>query len=203
VLPLFGAPERLAGDAREQIGMSDDRLEDVHLIVAEDEDVVIEYYPEDWLAAIIFWALGFIVGLQFFTRYVLNDSFAWTEEVARYLLMCVVFIGGAMVTRKNAHIAVDLLANLMPANLARTLLMALVDLIKLGFLGLLAYFSVLIVERMSYQRMTVFDLPMSLVYGGVSLGCFLMFERQALIVWRNARRGWKTPHDPADIVPAD
>ncbi|HEY7643971.1 MAG TPA: TRAP transporter small permease [Hyphomicrobiales bacterium] len=183
--------------------MSDDRLEDVHLIVAEDEDVVIEYHPEDWLAAIIFWALGFIVGLQFFTRYVLNDSFAWTEEVARYLLMCVVFIGGAMVTRKNAHIAVDLLANLMPANLARTLLMALVDLIKLGFLGLLAYFSVLIVERMSYQRMTVFDLPMSLVYGGVSLGCFLMFGRQALIVWRNARRGWKTPHDPADIVPAD
>ena len=30
------------------------------------------------------------------------------------------------------------------------------------------------------QRMTVIDLPMSVVYGGVPFGCFLMFGRQAL-----------------------
>jgi len=34
-----------------------------------------------------------LVFLQFFTRYVLNDSFAWTEELAVYCLMPVVFIG--------------------------------------------------------------------------------------------------------------
>ena len=28
-----------------------------HLIVAEDADVKVEYYPEDWLAMLIFWAL--------------------------------------------------------------------------------------------------------------------------------------------------
>ena len=38
------------------------------------------------------------------------------------------------------------------------------------------------------QRMTVFDLPMSYVYAGVALGCFLMFVRQIQNVWRNARR---------------
>jgi TRAP-type C4-dicarboxylate transport system permease small subunit len=183
--------------------MKADDLENVHLIVAEDEEIVIEHHFEDWLAAIIFWSLGIIVGLQFFTRYILNDSLAWTEEIARYLLMWVVFIGGAMVMRRNSHIAVDLLANLMPPSVARSLLMALVDMIKLVFLGLLAWFSVLIVDRMEYQRMTVFDLPMSLVYAGVSLGCFLMLGRQALNVWRNARLGWKIPHDPADQARAD
>ena len=59
-------------------------------------------------------------------------------------------------------------------------------------LALLAYFSVLIVERMQFQRMTVIDLPMSLVYGGIALGCFLMLFRQSLRVWRNARDGWRT-----------
>src|SRR6187401_3023098 len=112
------------------------------LIEVEDAAVKIEHYPEDWIAFVIFWSLAFIVFLQFFTRYVLNDSLAWTEEIARYGLMWVTFIGGAMVTRRKTHIAVELMSNLMPAGLVRQALLALVDIVTLGFLGLLAYFSV-------------------------------------------------------------
>src|SRR6201991_2917345 len=104
------------------------------LIEAESAEVVIEHYPEDWLAFAIFWSLAFIVFLQFFTRYVLNDSLAWTEEIARYGLMWVVFIGGAVVTRKNTHIAVELLSNVMRPGPLRSVLLASVDGIKLGFL---------------------------------------------------------------------
>ena len=172
-----------------------------HLIHVEDEEVVIEHHPEDWLAFAVFWALAFIVFLQFFTRYVLNDSLAWTEEIARYALMWVVFIGGGMVTRRNSHIAVELLSNLMRPSRARAALLFFIDAVKLGFLGLLAYFSVTIVERMHYQRMTVFDLPMSYVYAGITLGCFLMFARQMQNFWRNARSGWRTlplGHSPVE-----
>src|SRR5215204_7220579 len=116
-----------------------------HLIHVEDEEIVIEHHPEDWVAFVIFWSLAFIVFLQFFTRYVLNDSLSWTEEVARYGLMWVVFIGGAMVTRRNTHIAVELLSNVMKPGAMRAALLALVDFIKLGILGLLAYFSLTIV----------------------------------------------------------
>ncbi|MGB7940248.1 MAG: TRAP transporter small permease, partial [Pseudolabrys sp.] len=111
------------------------------LIEAEDAEVVIEHHPEDWLAFVIFWLLAFIVFLQFFTRYVLNDSLSWTEEIARYGLMWVVFIGGAMVTRRNTHIAVELLSNVMKPGPLRAALLALVDFIKLAFLGLLAFVS--------------------------------------------------------------
>ncbi len=143
------------------------------LIHVEEEEVVVEHHPEDWLAIAVFWVLAFIVFLQFFTRYVLNDSLAWTEEIARYALIWVVFVGAAMVTRRNSHIAVELLSNLLPQSAARTVLLAFIDTVKLLFMGLLAYFSLTIVERMHYQRMTVFDLPMSLVYAGVVLGCVL------------------------------
>jgi TRAP-type C4-dicarboxylate transport system permease small subunit len=177
--------------------------ENIHLIVAEDQDVVIERYPEDWIAFVIFWSLAFIVFLQFFTRYVLNDSLSWTEEIARYGLMWVVFIGGAMVTRRNTHIAVELLSNVMGPGPLRATLLAFVDLVKLLFLGLLAWLSVTIIERMSIQRMTVFDLPMSYVYAGVGFGCFLMLIRQAINVWRNAREGWRKLHDVTHQVSAD
>jgi TRAP-type C4-dicarboxylate transport system permease small subunit len=174
-----------------------------HLIHVEEEEVVIEHHPEDWLAFAIFWSLAFIVFLQFFTRYVLNDSLSWTEEIARYGLMWIVFIGGAMVTRRNSHIAVELLANVMKPGPLRSALLALVDLIKLAFIGLLAYVSVTITERMDMQRMTVFDLPMSYVYAGVAFGCFLMLIRQIQNVWRNARAGWKKSDDITHQIAAD
>lgn len=177
--------------------------DNVHLIVVEDAEVTIERYPEDWIAFAIFWSLAFIVFLQFFTRYVLNDSLSWTEEIARYGLMWVVFIGGAMVTRRNTHIAVELLANVMKPGPARAGLLAFVDFAKLGFLALLAFLSWTIMERMHQQRMTVFDLPMSYVYGGVAFGCFLMVARQAQNTWRNYQAGWRRPDDITHQVAAD
>jgi len=169
-----------------------------HLIHVEDEEVVIENHPEDWLAFVLFWALAIIVFVQFFTRYVLNDSLAWTEEIARYALIWVVFVGAVMVTRRNTHIAVELVANLLPPNWIRTVLLASIDIIKLLFMGLLAYFSLTIIERMHYQRMTVIDVPMSYVYAGVLLGCVLMFARQIHNFWRNAREGWRQPGHTVD-----
>jgi TRAP-type C4-dicarboxylate transport system permease small subunit len=190
-------PTKTRAPARKKTGKT------THLIVAEDAEVVIERYPEDWLAMAIFWSLAFIVFLQFFTRYVLNDSLSWTEEIARYGLMWVVFIGGIMVTRRNTHIAVELMSNLMKPSQARQALLAGIDIVKLLFLALLAYFSITITDRMSGQVMTVFDVSMSYVYAGVSLGCIGMFVRQAQNVWRNYKAGWRQPHDMHDQVIAD
>jgi TRAP-type C4-dicarboxylate transport system permease small subunit len=108
-----------------------------------------------------------------------------------------------MVTRRNTHIAVELLSNVMKPGPARATVLALVDFIKLAFLGLLAFVSWTITERMHYQRMTVFDLPMSYVYGGVAFGCFLMLIRQTINVWRHARIGWSKPDDVTHQVAAD
>src|SRR5713226_7837304 len=177
--------------------------DDVHLIVAEDGEVIIEHHPEDWMAFALFWALAFIVFLQFFTRYIMNDSLSWTEEIARYGLMSLAFIGGAVVTRKKAHIAVELASNLMGPGPLRSALLALVDFVTLGFMGLLAFFSVTIVERMHSQRMTVFELPMSIVYGVVGLGCFMMLLRQIQVVWRNAREGWRRARDVTEQIHAE
>ena len=55
----------------------------------------------------VFWGLAVVVFLQFFTRYVLNSSLGWTEEIARYLLIVVTFLGSAMAVRKRSHIAVE------------------------------------------------------------------------------------------------
>jgi TRAP-type C4-dicarboxylate transport system permease small subunit len=161
-----------------------------HLIVADDPEVRIEHYPEDWLSFVIFWAMAAVVFLQFFTRYVLNDSIAWTEEIARYLLMWVTFIGAAVAMRRRTHIAVEVLLHFLPLPAVRVLGF-LIDLCVVGFAALLSWFAISITQRMQIQTMTVIEWPMSIVYGGVALGCFLMLWRAVRLFLADMRRGWR------------
>src|SRR3954451_4462393 len=90
------------------------------------------YLTEDWLSLAFFWLLGANVFYQFFTRYALNDSAAWTEEIARYLLICTVFIAIAALVRDDRHIHVDLIYRYLPRAVGRALSM-LVDVVRIVF----------------------------------------------------------------------
>jgi len=85
-----------------------------------DEPVDIGHYRfEDWIAFAIFWVLALVIFYQFFTRYALNDSASWTEEIARYLLIATAFVGASMNVRKNNHIHVDFFYRLLPRWITR------------------------------------------------------------------------------------
>src|SRR6186713_862970 len=79
------------------------------------------YTLEAWVAFAFFWLLALDVFYQFFTRYALNDSAAWTEEIARYLLIATVFTGIAAATRRTRHIHVDFLYRLIPPMAGRAM----------------------------------------------------------------------------------
>ncbi len=176
-----------------------DELAAAHLIVVEEEEAQVSFHIDDLIAFAVFWAMGLVVFLQFFSRYILNDSAAWTEEIARYLLMWVTFIGAAVVMRRGTNIGVEVLMHMLPEGPQRVLRF-FIDLVTLGFVALLAWFSVLITERMGIQRMTVIDWSMSIVYGGVAFGCFLMLWRAAQNFVAGARRGWRPDPDAVTLV---
>lgn len=170
-----------------------------HLITAVEPEVAIKHYPEDIIGFVVFWGLAGVVFLQFFTRYVLNDSSAWTEEIARYLLIWVTFIGAATAMRRGTHIGVEAILHFIPARIATALRFA-IDVITVGFVALLCWFAITITERMQIQTMTVTDWPMSIVYGGVAFGCFLMLYRAVLAMFGNARRRWQPDPNKADLM---
>ncbi len=159
------------------IGNSDEIPVDLH-----------DYAPEDWAAFVLFWALAFVVFLQFFTRYVLNDSLAWTEEIARYLLMTVAFVGGGMAVRKVTHIHIEFLFVYMPLWLAKTLSI-FVDVTRIGFFGYATYLSWFVTEIMLNQRMVVIDIPMAWVYAPCMIGLAIMTLRSVQVALRHWREG--------------
>lgn len=170
-----------------------------HLIVAEEPEIEIRPYFEDVIGFIVFWILAGVVFLQFFTRYVLNDSMAWTEEIARYLLIWLTFIGSATAMRRGTHIGVEALLHFLPERAAAFVRFG-IDLVTVGFIALLCWFSVLVAERMQIQTMMVIEWPMSVVYAGVAFGCFLMLYRCIRAVFANAGRRWRPDPDKADLI---
>jgi TRAP-type transport system small permease protein len=177
----------------------EDRTDATIIHVEDDQDGPIEHHVDDWLAFILFWGMAIVTFLQFFSRYVLNDSFAWTEEIDRYLLMWLTFIGSAVVFRRRTNIAVDILPYMLPEKAAR-ILRAISDCITLAFVGVLLVLSWTVMEKMKIQRMTVFDISMSVVYGGIAFGCLLMFWRATTSFLANARRGWREDENSTPLI---
>ncbi len=113
-----------------------------------DEPVDLSGYGwEDWLTLGFFWLLALDVFYQFFTRYVLADSAAWTEEIARYLLVVVCFVGASMGVRRNTHIHVEFLYHWLPAPAGRAL-STFVDVVRTLFLGYATWLAFELVPQM-------------------------------------------------------
>ena len=178
--------------------MADERIIDAegHFHV-EDEAVDLSgTTAEGWLALALFWLLGLTVFYQFVTRYVLNDSASWTEEVARYMLIGVVFVGAAIGVAKNNHIQVDFFYRHLPAVVGRWMART-VDVLRIGFFAAATVLTVLMMLKIGNQtRMTIVDAPMNIVYGVCLFGFVAMTVRSVLVARTHWRRGWSVLERP-------
>jgi TRAP-type C4-dicarboxylate transport system permease small subunit len=151
--------------------------------------------PEAWVALVLFWALGLTVFHQFFTRYVLNDSASWTEEIARYLLIATVFTGATIAVAKNNHIQVDFFYRFMPQWLSRGMSL-LVDVLRIAFFAAATFLTGQMMQKLGSYKMTIIDLPMNLVYGVVMAGFAAMCLRSIWVAKVHWQRGYTVLQRP-------
>jgi TRAP-type C4-dicarboxylate transport system permease small subunit len=90
----------------------------------------------------------FITTITVFTRYILNFVPSWSEEVPRYLLVWITYLGAALAVNYKEHISLDIFFNLMPVrgrqigHLILNLLVGIVGLIMFVYgMGLLQQFG--------------------------------------------------------------
>lgn len=178
-------------------------IDEMPAVMGEDgefhaQDAAVDFSdtpPEAWIGLAFFWVLGAVVVYQFVTRYVLNDSAAWTEEIARYLLIATVFTGATIGVAKNNHIQVDFFYRYMPRGLSRVMSTA-VDALRIAFFATAVVLTALMMQRLSTSRMTMIDLPMNLVYGVCLVGFAMMAVRSVLVARRHWQRGYSVLERP-------
>lgn len=135
---------------------------------------------------IVFWALAVIVFLQFFTRYVLNDSLGWTEEVARYVLILVAFLGSITCVRKGSHIFLEFFYRFVPAVVGKALAIV-AEIVTFGFYGFMTWVAIKL-ARTTRQKMISIDVPRSVVYWIVATSLAAMTVYSAIWLFRKLRQ---------------
>jgi TRAP-type transport system small permease protein len=130
------------------------------------------------LAGIMLAAMTISITIQVLARILISKldlqiNVAWTEEVARYLMIWMVFVGGALAARKGRMIAIETVAQLIPA-FAGKILKYVSHLISITFYLVVFYIGLEWVSFGGSETAPVTRLPMSILYSSMVVGSLLM-----------------------------
>jgi TRAP-type C4-dicarboxylate transport system permease small subunit len=146
----------------------------------------------DGLTISLLLVLLLVVGLQIFSRYVLNHSLFWSEELARYLFIYLVFLGSAIVLRQRRHIQVSFFMERLPPPLRR-FVSILVDLLLLAFAGTVCWQSIKLAMLVWTVPTAAMLVPWTFVYLGILLGMAAMVVGVLGRLWAHLTGGTEEP----------
>jgi len=105
-------------------------------------------------------------------RYLAGMSLTWVEELARYMMIWVAYLGAGLALRAGAHVAVEIVQDVLPPALTRLLRMV-IAVLMLAFLLAVAWYGLTYSQFTMRQSSPVLSVPLGLIYLGVPLGCLL------------------------------
>lgn len=133
---------------------------------------------EEVLSVILLAVMVAIVFLQVIMRYVFKASLYWSEEMARYLFLWLIWVGAGWATKIKAHISIDIFVTRMKGK-AQKYANFVAFLVWFLFAVLLAYLSTkltfMIFER--GQVSAALRMPMGYAYASIPFGVILMVFR--------------------------
>ncbi|SFM46725.1 TRAP transporter small permease [Thermodesulforhabdus norvegica] len=96
-----------------------------------------------------------------------------TEELARYLMVWLVFMGSCLAIKDDSHISIELLTKKLSSR-SRCYVNILVHLIFIIFLIFLGVETLGLLPKQRYQTCITFDVSMFYFYLAMPVGCALM-----------------------------
>jgi TRAP-type C4-dicarboxylate transport system permease small subunit len=138
------------------------------------------------IIALLFVTMVSTSAAQVFFRYVLNASLVWSEELARYLFVWIVFLASPLGIHRGIHIGVDLVITHLPSKWRRAT-MVFTCLFILIFLNFLVVLGLRVVKMNMTQTSIAMEIPMGYIYLAIPVGAFLMILYTFRWIWEHAR----------------
>lgn len=150
-----------------------------------------------WLDRLVSWMVIFLLGLMVIIttagviwRYGFNSALSWSEELGRYLLVWVSFLGATLATYQKSHIGITLFFDRLPAKV-QFWIEVIVDLIIILFMGALLVGGIKTLPFIHVRTAPTLFIPMSIPYliMPFSAGVIIFHILVRLIIDFNKRGG--------------
>ncbi len=124
------------------------------------------------LVVALLFLLSLLLGVNVFYRYVLNDSIYWSNEVARYLLAYIVFLGATMAHKNGVHIRIDMIF----AHLSQKSIKAIDKIISIFFIlfwSLVLYGSIKLFPLFMMQTTATLQIPYAVPFAALPISAVI------------------------------
>ncbi len=138
-----------------------------------------------WVEYVLFglgFAMSVVVAVQVFFRYALNHSLFWSEELARYLLVWLTFLGASVAYRRNIHPGIDIFYVRMPTSIQRRISI-FIHFISMILFGVMIFYGVQFSYFVRLQISPALYLPKWIVFSIIPLsGIIFMIHGVTFLV---------------------
>ena len=129
---------------------------------------------EKMLCVIALALMSAVIVAQVFCRYVLNSSLSWSEELARYLFIWMIYIGISYGVKLDKHICVDAVYTFAPKGIKRYYAIVGYLLFLLFAVAMVCYGGLVVGMQISSGQVSpAMGVPMQYVYAAPVVGFVL------------------------------
>lgn len=134
-----------------------------------------------WTMAI----MTILVFIQVVMRYVFSNSLSWSEELARFIFLWLSWIGASYAVKERSHFRVEMFADMIKGT-ARRQFEYFILIVWFAFSFALTWLGTQLVIFLydTGQTSAAMDIPMTLPYASVPIGCGLMCVRLIIEMYK-------------------
>jgi TRAP-type C4-dicarboxylate transport system permease small subunit len=110
---------------------------------------------------------------QVIFRFVIEQPLAWTEELARYCLVWITFLGAAFAMGKKAHVGLEIVKNSLP-KMGQKIISILSTIVSVAFFVIIMDHGLELMNQSMTQLSPVLQIPMGVVYSVLPVSALLL-----------------------------
>ena len=129
---------------------------------------------EDILCTVFACVMAVSILIQVVNRNTVRIPASWCEELARYCMVWLIFVGISAGVKQGSHIGVDALVNAFPENTGK-IIKKITSILATVMYAVLTVLSIMITAgiRETGQVSPAMRIPMYIVYAGLIVGLFM------------------------------
>lgn len=134
--------------------------------------------PEEVVLVVLFPIMVVTIFVATMIRYLSTLSLVWAEELARYCMVWIGFLGASLGIQKNAHIGVEAFVSRLPERYKPYLSIFRISIIILFSILILTFSLQIIWSQIQTEQVSpALQIPIGIAYGAIPVGMVLMILR--------------------------